>query len=177
MKRWQWHLQRIIAAAGLPGLLGAAMMVAAVLLQFMLVQPVSADIDRRQAALAELRSQPAIAPQAAPEQQLAGFYGTFPQPQALSQQLRTLHEVTESHQLFMGKVDYKLSDVGGTPLKRYAVSYSLVTDYPSLRVYLAEVLQALPNAALEDIELERFSEGAQMLEARLGLVLYFHEGS
>ena len=93
----------------------------------------------------------------------------------LSQQVRTLHAVTERQQLDTGRVDYKLSRVSGTPLLRYGVNFVLVTDYPALRVYLAELLRSLPNAALEDIELQRSSDQVSMLEAKIGLALYFRE--
>lgn len=177
MKRWQWYAQQLIAAAGLPGLFGLAMIMAAVLLQFGLIQPARQDISQLQANLTRARNLPPAAPVLGAEQQVVQFYDSFPAPQALSQQLRTLHRVTETQEMFMGKVDYKLSRVSGTPLKRYEVSYSLLTDYPSLRMYLAELLRTLPNAALEDIELQRFNEGAEMLEAKLQLVLYFKDGS
>jgi hypothetical protein len=176
MKRWQWYGQQLIAAAGLPGMVGVVMILAAGLLQLGLIQPARHEISQRQADLTQARNRPHVMQTAGPEQQVARFYDFFPAPQALSQQLRTLHQVTEAQEMFMGKVDYKLSRVSGTPLKRYEVSYSLLTDYPSLRVYLAELLRALPNAALEDIELQRFNEGAEMLEAKLQLALYFRHG-
>lgn len=173
MKRWLWHLQQIAASLGIAGMTGLVMIVAAVLLQFGLVQPAGQELVSMQAELDRLRKQPPAAPQAGPQQQLAQFYAFFPQQKSLSQQVRTLHEVTEQRQLLMGRVDYKLSQVSGTPLQRYGISYALVADYPTLRIYLAELLRTLPNAALEDIELQRFSDNEQMLEARIDLALYF----
>lgn len=176
MKRWQWYLQRMAALFGPAGLAGIVMIAAAVLLQFGMIRQAQDALADMQAQLAELRRQPPPVPQAGPEQKLAQFYGFFPQHAALSQQLRMLHEMTDQHQLYMGRVDYKLSRVNGTPLMRYAVSYALVADYPSLRIYLADVLRALPNAALEDIELQRYSDNAQMLEASIDLALYYRDG-
>ena len=173
MKRWLWHLQQMAASLGIAGLAGLAMIVTAVLLQFGLVQPAGEALFDMQAELVKLRDQPPSAPKAGPQQQLSQFYAFFPQQKLLSQQVRTLHEVTEQRQLLMGRVDYKLSRVSGTPLQRYGISYALVADYPTLRIYLAELLRTLPNAALEDIELQRFSGNEHMLEARIDLALYF----
>lgn len=176
MKRWLWHARRIATAAGAPGWLGLAMIAAAVLLQLSLIRPAEREISGLQSAIIDARAYPAaVNLPAGPAQQLAHFHDFFPAYQSLSQQLHALHEVTSEQQLSMGKVDYRLSSVNDTSLKRYEVAYSLVTDYPSLRMYLAALLKKLPNAALKDIELQRFSDDAAMLEARLNLVLYLRD--
>lgn len=175
MKRGLWLLQRLAANLGLPGLAGLAMVLAAVLLQFGLIQPAGRELVGMQAELARLRNQPPAPQLAGPQQQLAQFYQFFPPQQSLSQQVRTLHAVTEQRQLRMGRIDYKLSRVSGTPLQRYGISYALVADYPALRIYLADLLRTLPNAALENIELQRFSGNAQLLEAKIELALYLRE--
>lgn len=175
MKRVLWHLQQLAARLGLAGIAGLTMMLAAMLLQFAWNQPADRELADMRGQLASLRKQPPAPPQAGVEQQLAQFYRFFPQQGLLSQQVRTLHAVTERQQLDTGRVDYKLSRVSGTPLLRYGVDYVLVTDYPALRVYLAELLRILPNAALEEIELQRSSDQVSMLEAKIGLALYFRE--
>ena len=175
MKRGLWHLQQMAVGLGLAGVAGLCMVLAAVLLQFGLIQPAGRELAGMQAELATLRNQPPVPPQAGAQQQLAQFYQFFPQQELLSQQVRTLHAVTEQRQLLMGRIDYKLSRVSGTPLQRYGISYELVTDYPALRIYLAELLRTLPNAALEDIELQRYSDNVHMLEAKIELGLYFRD--
>ena len=173
MKRGLWHLQQLVARLGLAGLAGLSMMLAAGLLQFGWIQPAERELAGMQTQLAKLREQPPVPQQAGVQQQLAQFYRFFPQQASLSQQVRTLHTVTERQQLSTGRVDYKLSRVNGTPLTRYGIDYALVTDYPALRVYLAELLRTLPNAALEDIELQRSGDNVGMLEVKIGLALYF----
>ena len=175
MKRGLWHLQQIAASLGLAGMAGLCMVLAAVLLQFGLIQPAGRELAATQSELARLRKQPPAPPQAGDQQQLAQFYAFFPPQKSLSQQVRTLHAVTEQRQLLMGRIDYKLSRVSGTPLQRYGISYGLVTDYPALRVYLAELLRTLPNAALEGIELQRYSDNVHRLEAKIELGLYFRD--
>ena len=175
MKRGLWHLQQMAVGLGLAGVAGLCMVLAAVLLQFGLIQPAGRELAGMQAELGRLHDQPIVPKQVGVQQQLAQFYRFFPPPQSLSQQVRTLHAVTEQRQLRMGRIDYKLSRVSGTPLQRYGISYELVTDYPALRIYLAELLRTLPNAALEDIELQRYSDNVHMLEAKIELGLYFRD--
>jgi hypothetical protein len=175
VKRGLWHLQQMAVRLGFAGIAGLAMMLAAALLQFSWIQPAGRELAGMQVRLAELREQPPAPQQAGVQQQLARFYRFFPQQEALSQQVRTLHAVTQGQQLSTGRVDYKLSRVSGTPLLRYGVSYALVTDYPALRIYLAELLRTLPNAALEEIELQRSGDNVDLIEAKIGLALYFRE--
>ena len=175
MKRGLWHLQQMAVRLGFAGIAGLAMMLAAALLQFSWIQPAGRELADMQARLVELREQPPAPQQAGAQQQLARFYRFFPQQEALSQQVRALHAVTQGQQLSTGRVDYKLSRVSGTPLLRYGVNYALVTDYPALRIYLAELLRPLPNAALEEIELQRSGDNVDLIEAKIGLALYFRE--
>ena len=175
MKRLSWHLQQMAARLGLAGMAGLAMLLAAVLLQLGLIQPAGRELVGMQAELGRLHDQPIVPKQVGVQQQLAQFYRFFPPPQSLSQQVRTLHAVTEQRQLRMGRIDYKLSRVSGTSLQRYGISYALVADYPALRIYLADLLRTLPNAALEGLELQRYSGNAQLLEAKIELALYLRD--
>lgn len=176
MKPWLWQSRRMASAIGMPGWAGIALIVAAALLQIGPVRSVEHQIHGLQAAISHARHLPATPGiQAGREGQLAQFYDFFPVHQTLARQLSALHHVANSQGLSMGKVDYRLSDVSGTSLKRYEVAYSLVTDYPSLRVYLSTLLTALPHAALEDMEMQRSSDDISQLEARLKLVLYLRD--
>lgn len=176
MKRVLWHIRRVATGIGVPGFTGLTLIVAAVLLSAGPVQWAQQDISQFQQAIAQARLHSKSTPlQVDMEGQLAGFNAFFPARQTLSSQLHQLHEVTREHGILMGAVNYQLSSVNGTLLKRYEIDYSLVTDYPTLRVYLATLLNTLPNAALEDIELQRSGEDASMLEARLNLVLYLRD--
>ena len=176
MKRALWHLRRMIGEMGTAGLLGLGLIAAAIAVQTGPVQWTRQEIRELQATISHARTIPAESnSQAGYEEQLAQFHDFFPSYQTLPQQLQILHEVTGKQELLMGKVDYKLSAVNGTSLKRYEVAYTLVTDYPSLRVYLATLLRTLPNAALEDLELQRIDDESSLLQAKLNLVIYLRD--
>ncbi|WP_137719075.1 hypothetical protein [Methylobacillus flagellatus] len=105
----------------------------------------------------------------------AAFVNSLPAPGQLSTQLRTLHTLAEQHELPMGRVDYKRTSISGTGVQQYQVSYLLTAEYPQLRLYLADLLHTLPNAALLGLELERFNEQASMVDASIRLGLYLRE--
>lgn len=175
MNRWQWQLQQLRAALGWTGLAGLALLLAAVAIYVGLVLPGQRESASLKAELANLRSQPQLGRKYAPEEELALFYDFFPQRDALAEQLRTLHRLAADDGLVAERVDYKLSHIAGTPLWRYQTSFPLGTDYATLRYYLAAVLEALPNAALEDVELQRPDAQSDLLDAKISLTLYYRE--
>lgn len=175
MKRWAWRLQRATETLGLPGVAGIALGLAAAAIWVAAVLPLAHDIEALDAGLAARRNQPAAERRYAPEDELKLFYDFFPTKAALPEQVRTLHRLAADAQLSIEQADYKLSRLSGSPLWRYQISFPLNTDYVTLRLFLAEVLKTLPNAALADIELQRDEAEAELLQERVELVLYFKD--
>ncbi len=175
MKRLHWVMKQIVDALGLLGLAGAAMGIVAISIYFGSIQPGLREIASLKKDLTSMRSHPEINRHYAPAEELAMFYDFFPKRDALAEQLRTIHHLAADQELSVDRVDYKLTRIAGTPLWRYQITLPLNTDYGSLRHFIADVLKALPNAALEDIELEREHADAELLEEKIGLVLFFRE--
>jgi hypothetical protein len=175
MKRWQWILQQLTTALGMPGLVGIGLTITATAVLLVTVQPGMRDIASLKADLASLRSHPQPGRKYAPAEELALFYDFFPKLDTLNTQLRTVHQLASDEEVAIEHVDYKLSRIAGTPLWRYQMIFPLTTDYANLRRYAASVLKALPNAALEDIELQRPDADSDMLDAKISFALYFRE--
>jgi Tfp pilus assembly protein PilO len=175
MKRWYWVLNQVSVTLGLPGLLGLAMLIAAGAVYVGSVQPNTREIANLKQQLSRMPSHPQLDRQYTPSEELALFYNFFPARDELAEQLRTLNRLAVDQELTIERVDYKLSHIMGTPLWRYQVSFPLNTDYTSLRHYIADVLKALPNAALENIELQRADADAELLDEKIGLVLFYRE--
>ncbi len=178
MKRLKWHFQQTLSTIGTIGLVGTAFLILAIIVQMGLVQPHNKEVSQLKTSIVRLSSQPQQEQDNKGgdlQAQLGRFYAFFPLRSTLSEQLRVLHEVADSHQLNMGQVDYKLSQVMGTPLIRYQISYKLLTDYPALRHYLADLLIKLPNASLDNIELKRVSDPTKVPEAQFNVSLYLRQ--
>lgn len=175
MTRWQWQLRQLAVKLGWPGLAGVALLLSGIVVLLVMVQPGQARIASLEGELSSLRSNPQIGRQYAPEEELALFYDFFPKQDTLTEQLRTLHTLAAEHGIEAPSVDYKLSRVSGTPLWRYQASMPLIIDYATLRHFLAAVLQTLPNAALEDIELQRPDADTDVIDAKISLTIYYRE--
>jgi Tfp pilus assembly protein PilO len=175
MTRWQWTAQRLAAAVGIPGLIGLLLLVSGISLYFTAIQTGAREVDQLKQQLAGMRSHPQTVRQYAPEEELAMFYDFFPKREALAEQLRTLHHLAVDQDLLIERIDYKLSSIQSTPLWRYQISFPLNTDYTTLRHYVADVLKALPNAALETIDMQRDDADAELLEEKIGIVLFYRE--
>ncbi|MBZ4201542.1 MAG: hypothetical protein LAC70_00250 [Methylovulum sp.] len=177
MKRWQWWLQQTVIALDIAGLAGLAMIVVAGVLFFGAIQPAKQEIIKTKQELVLVKSLPQAAPQSTPADELAGFYNFFPPRDALAEQLRMVHQLAAQKKLSIEHVDYKLSKIQGTPLVSYQISFPLNANYANLRHYLTNVLRELPNAALEDIALQRADAETEVLDERVTLVLFFRESS
>jgi len=174
MKRLSWHFRQFAQALGLSGLFGLLMILLAATVYFGLVRNAQTKLIDAQRQFDLSASQPALHDYHHPDTALE-YYQTFPQLKLLTQQLRALHQLADRHELSMGRVDYKLNKINGAHIVRYELRYSVVTDYRSLRHYIADVLKSMPNLALESIELHRFDEKAEIPQADLVLGLYFKD--
>ena len=177
MKKFTWHLRQAAQALGNLGLLGIGLLVLGCILQVVMIQPVKKEVAQLQYRLLSVKKYPPKINSFVPSQQLAQIYAFFPQSSMLSEQLKTLHQITDANALNLGKVDYKLSRVSGTSLERYDISYAITTDYPTLRRYISDLLNELPNAALDSVELQRANDASEVPEAQLNIVLYYREQS
>jgi len=175
MKRLAWHFYLLRLRLGMAGLSGLALLLAAVAMNFLALQPGKAELERLQAEIAALRSQPMAQRSRDPQAELELFYGFFPARSDLPEQLRTLYGLAADSGMMPERADYKLARVSGTPLWRYQASLPISADYASLRYYIAAVLKDLPNATMDDIELQRTGAKDEMLEARLRFTLYFRD--
>ena len=177
MKRLTWYLRQAAQVLGSLGLVGISLLVLGCILQVILIQPVEKEVTQLQHRLVSIKKYPQKIKSFVPSQQLAQIYAFFPQSSILSEQLKTLHQITDANELYLGKVDYKLSKVSGTSLERYDISYEITADYPILRQYISDLLNKLPNAALDSIELQRVNDEGEVPEAKLNIVLYYREQS
>ena len=175
MSRWQWVGRQWLLKLGWPGVLGLLMLTLAILLQLLSLNPARQQLSALQQNLIKPQTQVAMPVAYFPAQQIDSFYAYFPQRESLAGQVRLAHEVAAQHELIMGKVDYRVSVVSGTPIKRYQLTYSVTAEYPTIRRYIAALMQSLPNAVIEGIELQRFDKGAEMVDATINLSLLFRD--
>lgn len=168
MRRIAWAIER--SALGWPGAVALPLIAVAVLGQAMLLpamharlQAVSDEAHRARAAAGAGRGG------AAP---LERFYRHFGEADAVTGQLAALQRIAAHHRLALPKGEYRLVTQVPGRLKRYQITLPIAGPYPDVRRFLAQVLDELPTAALEQVVFERKRIGEHAIEAQVSLTLY-----
>jgi hypothetical protein len=174
------RLARLRAGAdrlGLTGVAGVGLMMFAAVWFFSAALPERAriaELERRVAALGH-----AVAPgDAAPavrggiEGQLDTFYGFFAVEAPVTAALARIHDAARGQGLAFDAAEYRVLREGALKLDRYELSVPLRGSYAQLRGFVTEILDALPQAAVDELALQRDSVGEAQLEARLRLSIY-----
>lgn len=176
----RWIARRELSRLTWRGLAGAALIVFALGFAASTLLPA-----RRQAAqlrqdVSELRSRlravgegaggAAVTPPRAT--QLENFYAFFPHVESLPDWIGRIHTAAARNGLTLETGDYLLERRKEQRLVQYQVTLPVRGSYGEIRGFVAEVLERVPAAALDDIVLKRENIGAPALEARIRWVIY-----
>lgn len=101
---------------------------------------------------------------------LPGLFPTFAQSSRDIAQI--LAQAHKSH-LTLGSAQYQLATEPGARFIRYQVLLPVKDQYGTIRRFLAEVLNSMPHAALQEIHVERPSVDGSQLEARVRFELIY----
>jgi hypothetical protein len=166
--RYQLQRQGWLAAAGL------LLVLLALALQFLWVDGLHARNAALQEELSARRQALVQRPQAseAKAQRLAAFYATLPDASEAAEAIGVLNAVAVRHKVSLVTAEYRVTRAGTGPLLRYQISVPLRANYVQLHAWLSEVMNALPNAALDDLSLKRDDAGVELLDARVRLTVY-----
>lgn len=167
----RWWAQRSLgwpAAAGLVALAGAVVAYA------WWIPLLKAEHDR-EGQRARLRIElPRLNEAAAdPEREALHWIDALPRVDQRGQQVRLLIERAKSSGVTMERTDYAVQADTTLPISRLSVSVPVQGSYASVRRYVAGVLNDLPNAALESLQLERGDTRSDDLRATAKLLLLF----
>jgi hypothetical protein len=113
-------------------------------------------------------------PQASEEkaQRMAAFYAALPEATEAVEAIGVLNDAALRHKVSIVTAEYRVTRAGAGPLLRYQVSVPLRADYVHLHAWLSEVMNALPNAALDDISFKRDDAGVELLDARVRFTVF-----
>lgn len=166
---WRRHLGR-------PAWLALGLLAVGLLVQWQLKPALLHDQTRlaqRRAALTAAPAQRAI--DATTQPPLAA--GELPSPRQRGRDLETLVVVAQRNGLTLERADYATgAATGGAPI-RVEATLPLGGSYAAVRRFVAEVLNELPHAALESLQLERATAQARDLQATARIVLFYAEES
>ena len=182
MKRIRWLARRELTRLGRQGAAGLALAVAAVLIYVAGVLP-------QQAKLAELRAQAQSARDFARDQgqgvsgdaqrvrtQLERFYALLPEKASAPDWLDKIYDAARAQSVRLERGEYKLTPARNGRMVGYEISLPVRGNYVQVRKFVAQVLDDVPAAALDEISLKRDDRGKPELEAALRFTLFLGEG-
>jgi hypothetical protein len=122
-----------------------------------------AELAQRRAALASSPAAPPPAPTA--QEQLDRYVDGFPPFAQNAQDLKAVFAGAQRAQVELLKGDYVVKADPASPFITYTATFPLHQGYDALKRFAAEVLQTLPHAALEDLQLVRPDASGTELDA------------
>jgi len=168
---------RLRRQVGWPGLVGAGLIVAAVALGASLIgfearsRELATDLtnrlrvpDRRVAAasLGESRGE-----------SWREFQAGFPSLDHNADDLSAIFDAAAARKLELAKGEYQIKADPNAAFVVYTATFPLRADYASLKGFTADVLTALPHAALDDLRLARDNAGNAVLDGTVRFSLYY----
>ena len=163
---------------GWPGYVGSTLVLAALAIEFVFVQPLhgetsrlARETSRDESRLATVRAQP-HAPQDSPIDQLARFDERFVSEKNLASTVATVIEAARKRGVRLDQGEFRFVSVADEPLQRYSLQFAATGEYRPLRHFLREVLREVPALALEDLTLRRADPKANQLDAQLRFVVF-----
>jgi len=100
-------------------------------------------------------------------EQLLRFTAWFPTIDHNANDLRRLLEQAQLAKLDLVKGEYHMSDAQGAAFVSYEVVLPVKASYDTLRSFIAGVLNAIPNASLAELHIERAAVNSTIQDARI----------
>jgi len=182
IRHGRWWLRHGRSRLGSRGLAGILLLLAALGVAAFVLRPATQRIVTLRAEVTQLRAALRAGAVSAPAlpatraDQLETFHAFFPGADTLPGWLERIHEAARHNGISLDSGEYQLQPRGADRLARYHVRLPVRASYPQIRAFVAEVLNRVPAAALEDLQLRRDAIGATQLEARLSFVVLLGGG-
>jgi len=107
--------------------------------------------------------------------QLERFHTWLPPFEQSTADLRKLFEIAEQSRIRLLKGDYAVKQDDGSRIARLDVVLPIKYTYSDVRGFVAATLDALPNASLAELRLERPALNVEPLDARLRFTLFYRD--
>lgn len=167
MNRMKWMLTRFADTLGWPGLVALAFVIG-----FLLYLPlVRWPAQQRLEMLSTASLQQGVT-HSVPETSASTFLKQMPKPESLPHELQTIFDTAEGYGLLLDEVAYSKVRKQDERLERYHVDFAIDAPYPNIRIFLAEIMAAIPSAALNQLALTRDEVQSGDVHARVRLTLF-----
>ncbi|TKC89491.1 hypothetical protein FAZ69_11210 [Trinickia terrae] len=170
----RFELQR---SFGLPGLVGM-LMIGAAAIMVATISSVESDTRAMQDPAGLLRAMRSHRPvdersAAADAVALEALPDLFPRFSQSADDIASIFARARDSNLTLGSAEYAVTTESGARFARYQVMLPVKDQYGAIRHFLASVLNSVPNAALQEIHVERPAVGSNILDARVRFELIY----
>jgi Tfp pilus assembly protein PilO len=162
---------------GLVGATGLALLIAALITWFALIQGEEKELTRLEEGLEALRKQEAVKsslpnnPILSKEEQLAIFYKSFPDELQVPDLLKDVFQAAKTHDLTFETAEYSLIQTGTERLIRYRVALPIKGAFKPMLDFMDAVLKQNSAIALENASFKRDKVDDAVVEAKLVFVV------
>ena len=101
------------------------------------------------------------------------FLAGFPTLEHNADDLGAIFDAASARKLELAKGEYQIKADPNAAFIVYTATFPLRADYASLKGFTADVLAALPHAALDDLRLARDNAGNAVLDGTVRFSLYY----
>lgn len=168
----QW-LAYQLRRLGWQGQLAILLLVATVVI-FFIVQSNNAEADRLQLVVEELqRSVPVEIKREKQSNYIAKrFYQALPSENEANQKIADILTLIEKHGLALNRSDYSTRAIPQSSMVLYQIKFPLVSQYPTIRNFVTDVMNSQRTIALSHINFKRDDLNSDIISANLEFVLY-----
>lgn len=108
---------------------------------------------------------------------VAALHASLPEAAFALEAVQHLHQSAATHGVVLAAGEYRLVREPGVGVQRYQITLPADAPYPALRRWLAEVLEAHPTIALDELVLARSDVAQPQVRARLRWSLYLRSAT
>jgi hypothetical protein len=179
-----WHVlnrfgRQVQLRLGTAGIAGAALLLAAGIGMALATRThretewLSVAAERARARIAQLGTTHPVEDRT-PAEQLARFQQWFPPASQSTADLRVIFAAASTAHVDLSRGEYSVRPIEGSQgLERFDVILPVKERYVPVKAFVAEVLNKLPHASLDELRVERPGAAADQLESRVHFTLFY----
>ena len=169
----RWRLQLWLRRLGSAGVIGIGVLVACAGFWGSALAPAEQELAAQRLALERLRARTPYQPVSTSgrAEELRRFYGLFPTPASLTDELERVHALARRSGLELAQGEYRL-ERPAYGLWSYRVTLPVRGGYGQVRAFIAALLREIPTASLEGLRFERRKAAEAELDAQLRITLH-----
>jgi hypothetical protein len=167
----QMQLVQIRRALGWQGLIGLALVAAALLVDFRLTQPLEKRLRTAETALS-VQARKSLGAMSGASLDISRFQGYFRDGGDVTGSLAVMYDIAEEKGLAINSAEYSVKEEKELGLEGYEIVFPVTGSYAKIREFAQTVLDQLPVASLDLLRLSRKRVSDVTVDAELRFTFY-----